>query len=60
MTSCCLCAKVINKFRGILICVIFRQRDMQELYMLFGIFTGEMGLYSRSDLHTQRKKLSTP
>ena len=29
--------KSSTTFRGILICVIFRPRDMQEYYMLFGI-----------------------
>jgi hypothetical protein len=31
-------------FRGILICAIFRPRDMQEYYMLFCIFARDMGL----------------
>ena len=35
-------------FRGILICVIFRPRDMQQYYMLFGIFTRDTGSYSMS------------
>jgi hypothetical protein len=35
-------------FRGILICVIFRPRDMREYYMLFGIFARDVGLYSLS------------
>jgi hypothetical protein len=37
-------------FRGILICVIFRPRDLQEYYniMLFGIFARDVGLYSLS------------
>jgi hypothetical protein len=30
--------KSSRTFREILICVIFRPRDMQEYYMLFGIF----------------------
>jgi hypothetical protein len=38
MTWCCLYTKVMNNFRGILICAIFRPRDMQECYMLFWIF----------------------
>ena len=37
--------KLSTTFRGILICVIFRPRDMQEYYMLFGIFTKDVGLY---------------
>ena len=40
--------KSSTTFRGILICVIFRPRDMQEYYLLFGIFTGDTGLYSLS------------
>ena len=35
-------------FRGILICVIFRHRVMQEYYMLFGIFARDTGLCSLS------------
>ena len=31
--------KSSTTFRGILICVIFRPRDMQEYYMLFRIFS---------------------
>ena len=37
--------KLSTTFRGILICVIFRPRDMQEYYMLFGIFAKDVGLY---------------
>ena len=37
--------KLSSAFRGILICVIFRPRDMQEYYMLFGIFAKDVGLY---------------
>jgi hypothetical protein len=37
--------KLSTTFRGILICVIFRPRDMQESYMLFGIFAKDVGLY---------------
>ena len=37
--------KLSTTFRGILICVIFRHRDMQEYYMLFGIFAKDVGLY---------------
>ena len=40
--------KSSTTFRGILICVIFRPRDMQEYYMLSGIFARDMGLYSLS------------
>ena len=40
--------KSSKTFRGILICVIFRPRDMQEYYMLFGIFTRDTNLYSLS------------
>jgi hypothetical protein len=40
------CAKIVNN--GILICVIFRPRDMQEYYMLFVIFTRNVGLYPLS------------
>ena len=40
--------KSSTTFRGILICVIFRPRDMQEYYMLFGIFARDVGLYSLS------------
>ena len=40
--------KSSTTFRGILICVIFRPRDMQEYYMLFGIFTRDANLYSLS------------
>ena len=35
-------------FRWILICLIFSCRDMQDYYMLFGIFTADTGLYSMS------------
>ena len=37
--------KLSTTFRGILICVIFRPRDMQEYYILLGIFAKEVGLY---------------
>jgi hypothetical protein len=37
--------KLSTTFRGILICVIFRPSDMQEYYMLFGIFAKDVGLY---------------
>ena len=37
--------KLSTTFRGILICVIFRPRDMQEYYMLLGIFAKDVGLY---------------
>jgi hypothetical protein len=37
--------KLSTTFRGILICVIFRPSDMQEYYMLFGIFANDVGLY---------------
>ena len=37
--------KLLITFRGILFCVIFRPRDMQEYYMLFGIFARDVGLY---------------
>ena len=40
--------KSSTTFRGILICVIFRPRDMQEYYMLFGIFARDTGLCSLS------------
>jgi hypothetical protein len=40
--------KTLDTFRGILICVIFRPRDMQEYYMLFGIFARDTGLCSLS------------
>jgi hypothetical protein len=40
--------KSFTTFRGILIRVIFRPRDMQEYYMLFGIFATDVGLYSLS------------
>ena len=40
--------KSSTTFRGILICVTFRPRDMQEYYMLFGIFARDVGLYSLS------------
>ena len=40
--------KSSTTFRGILICVIFRPRVMQEYYMLFGIFARGVGLYSLS------------
>ena len=33
---------------GILICVIFKPSDMQQYYMLFGIFARDVGLYSLS------------
>ena len=35
-------------FRGILICVIFKRRVMQEYYMLFGIFARDTGFCSLS------------
>ena len=35
--------KLSTTFRGILICVIFRPRNMQEYYMLFGIFAKDVG-----------------
>jgi hypothetical protein len=38
--------KSSTTFRGILICVIFRPRDMQKYYMLFGIFASDVCLYS--------------
>jgi hypothetical protein len=34
--------KSSTTFRGILICMIFRPRDMQEYYMLFGIFARDV------------------
>ena len=34
MTSCCFCAKVVN---NILICVIFRPKEMQEYIFMFSI-----------------------
>jgi hypothetical protein len=37
--------KLSTTFHGILICVIFRPTDMQEYYMLFGIFARDVGLY---------------
>jgi hypothetical protein len=37
--------KLSTTFRGILICLVFKPRDMQEYYMLFGIFATDMGLY---------------
>ena len=37
--------KLSTTFGRILICVIFRPRDMQEYYMLFGIFAKDVGLY---------------
>ena len=37
--------KLCTTFCRILICVIFRPRDMQEYYMLFGIFAKDVGLY---------------
>ena len=40
--------KSSTTFRGILICVIFRPRDMQEYYMSFGIFARDVCLYSLS------------
>jgi hypothetical protein len=40
--------KSSTTFRGILICVVFRPRDMQEYYMLFGIFARDTGLCSLS------------
>ena len=40
--------KSSTTFRGILICVIFRLRDMQEYYMLFRIFAKDTGLCSPS------------
>ena len=40
--------KSSTTFCGILICAIFRPRDMQEYYMLFGIFARDTGLYSLS------------
>jgi hypothetical protein len=40
--------KSSTKFGGILICSIFRPRDMQEYYMLFRIFARDVGLYSLS------------
>jgi hypothetical protein len=40
--------KSSTTFREILICVIFRPSDMQEYYMLFGIFARDVGLYSLS------------
>jgi hypothetical protein len=40
--------KLLTTFRGILICVMFRPRDMQEYYMLFGIFARDVCLYSLS------------
>jgi hypothetical protein len=40
--------KSSTTFRGILICVIFRLRDMQEYYMLFRIFAKDTGLCSLS------------
>jgi hypothetical protein len=41
-------SKSSTTFRGILIGVIFRPMDMQEYYMLFGIFARDVGLYSLS------------
>jgi hypothetical protein len=41
-------------FRGILICVIFRLRDMQEYCMLFEIFARDVGLYSLSVFYIAR------
>jgi hypothetical protein len=38
--------KSSTTFRGILICVIFRPRDMKEYYMSFGIFATDMGYIS--------------
>ena len=37
--------KLLTTFRGILICVICRPSDMQEYYMLSGIFEKDVGLY---------------
>jgi hypothetical protein len=37
--------KSSTTFRGILICVICRPSDMQEYYMLSGIFEKDVGLY---------------
>jgi len=37
--------KSSTTFRGILICLIFSCRDMQEYYMLFGIFTCLFSLF---------------
>jgi hypothetical protein len=36
------------QFHGFVICVIFRPRDLQEYYMLFGIFARDTSLYSLS------------
>jgi len=46
--------KSSTTFRGILICVIFRPRDMQEYYMSFGIFARYVGLYSLSVFYIGR------
>jgi hypothetical protein len=40
----------VTTFGGILTCSIFRPRDMQEYYMLFGIFARDSSLYSLSVL----------
>jgi hypothetical protein len=40
----------VTTFGGILTCSLFRPRDMQEYYMLFGIFARDSSLYSLSVL----------
>jgi hypothetical protein len=45
MKPCCLRAKIVNNIsRNFNLCD-FRPRDMQEYYMLFGIFAKDVGLY---------------
>jgi hypothetical protein len=45
MTSCCLRAKIVNNIsRNFNLCDL-STRDMQEYYMLFGIFAKDVGLY---------------
>jgi hypothetical protein len=52
--------KSSTTFHGILICVIFRPRDMQEYYMLFGIFTGDTGSYSLSVFYILLSRFPIP
>jgi hypothetical protein len=43
-----MCQSRQQQFHGFVICVIFRPRDLQEYYMLFGIFARDTSLYSLS------------
>jgi len=45
MTSCFLRANIVNNISQYFNCVIFRPSDMQEYYMLSGIFEKDVALY---------------